>query len=179
MKRYFDLNYNGEPYDALGRRKGNELYYIGAGNKPQQKKNTGATAGARNGVPKKAPAGYKPPGGIKKGGFGNGAGGGDTKKVQELSGEIAELKLTSDTLEKERDFYFGKLRDIEILLQHNDQENPATEMVMKILYATEDEKVEIDDQGNLLITNANGELVEDTPAGAEEDNQPEENIEDI
>ena len=34
-------------------------------------------------------------------------------------------------------------------------------MVLKILYATEDEKVEVDDQGNLQITNANGEVIED------------------
>jgi len=33
MKRYFDLNYNNEPYDALGRRKGADLYYIAGGNK--------------------------------------------------------------------------------------------------------------------------------------------------
>ncbi len=32
MKRYFDLNYNGEPYDALARRKNQDLFYIlGAG----------------------------------------------------------------------------------------------------------------------------------------------------
>lgn len=32
MKRYFDLNYNGEPYDALARRKNQDLVYIlGAG----------------------------------------------------------------------------------------------------------------------------------------------------
>ena len=47
-----------------------------------------------------------------------GAGGASSAKVKELEGELAELKLTSDTLEKERDFYFGKLRDIEVLLQH-------------------------------------------------------------
>jgi hypothetical protein len=30
LKRYFDLNYNGEPYDAVGRRKGQDFYYLGA-----------------------------------------------------------------------------------------------------------------------------------------------------
>jgi len=47
-----------------------------------------------------------------------------------------------DTLEKERDFYFGKLRDIEMLLQANPaSQNSLTEQVLKILYASEDEKV--------------------------------------
>ena len=32
IKRYFDLNYNGAPYDAVGRRKGAQLYLIGGGN---------------------------------------------------------------------------------------------------------------------------------------------------
>jgi len=37
IKRFFDLNYNGAPYDALGRRKGDTLYLIGAANAlPQQ-----------------------------------------------------------------------------------------------------------------------------------------------
>ena len=40
IKRYFDLNYSGEPYNALQRRKGANIYYIMGGNKvapPQQK----------------------------------------------------------------------------------------------------------------------------------------------
>lgn len=28
IKRYFDINYNGNPYDAAGRRKGAQLYLI-------------------------------------------------------------------------------------------------------------------------------------------------------
>ena len=29
LKRYFDINYNGEPYDAVGRRKGADFFYLG------------------------------------------------------------------------------------------------------------------------------------------------------
>ncbi len=96
---------------------------------------------------------------------GGASGGANGKKVTELQNELAEVKLTADTLEKERDFYFGKLRDIEVLLQnYQDQDIPQVEMVMKILYATEDEKVEIDENGNLTITNADGEPVGDAAA---------------
>ena len=34
IKRYFDLNYNGAPYDAIEKRKGQSLYLIGGGNQP-------------------------------------------------------------------------------------------------------------------------------------------------
>ena len=33
MKRFFDIKYNGQPYDAVGRRKGQDLFYILGGNK--------------------------------------------------------------------------------------------------------------------------------------------------
>ncbi|KAF5961362.1 hypothetical protein HYC85_002571 [Camellia sinensis] len=53
--------------------------------------------------------------------------------------QIAELKLSVDSLEKERDFYFAKLRDIEILCQCPEIENLAVvEAIKRILYATDD-----------------------------------------
>lgn len=33
MKRFYDIKYNGTPYDAVGRRKGQDLFYILGGNK--------------------------------------------------------------------------------------------------------------------------------------------------
>mmetsp|Transcript_10847 Transcript_10847/g.28155 ORF Transcript_10847/g.28155 Transcript_10847/m.28155 type:complete len:282 (+) Transcript_10847:74-919(+) len=68
--------------------------------------------------------------------------GGDGSKVQALQLEVTDLKLTVDGLEKERDFYFGKLRDIEILCQtHEDQSLPFLQSVLSILYQTEEDFV--------------------------------------
>lgn len=50
--------------------------------------------------------------------------------------QIMDLKLTVDGLEKERDFYFGKLRDIELICQENEN-NPVLSKIIDILYATE------------------------------------------
>lgn len=44
-------------------------------------------------------------------------GSGDQNKA--LQQELSDMKMNMDTLEKERDFYFAKLRDIEVLLQAN------------------------------------------------------------
>ena len=52
--------------------------------------------------------------------------------------QMSEMKLTVDGLEKERDFYFSKLRDIEVLCQEHETEDlPVLKSIMDILYATE------------------------------------------
>lgn len=60
-------------------------------------------------------------------------------KIEELNSSIMEMKLTLEGMEKERDFYFGKLRDIELLCQDITQEdNPIIQKILAKLYATED-----------------------------------------
>ncbi|XP_062030306.1 microtubule-associated protein RP/EB family member 1A isoform X2 [Rosa rugosa] len=68
-----------------------------------------------------------------------GAGGANSAgEVLALSKEITDLKVSVDLLEKERDFYFGKLRDIEILCQTSGLESiPMSVAIKKILYAAD------------------------------------------
>ncbi|CAH8335620.1 unnamed protein product [Eruca vesicaria subsp. sativa] len=56
--------------------------------------------------------------------------------------KITELKLYIDSLENERDFYFSKLRDVEILCQNPDAEHlPLVGSIKRILYAADGEDV--------------------------------------
>ena len=68
----------------------------------------------------------------------------ENKSVELSSKKILELKIINENLEKERDFYFSKLRDIEILCESctNQQENPFVEEVKKILFSMEEDDFE-------------------------------------
>ncbi|KAK9815458.1 hypothetical protein WJX72_003972 [[Myrmecia] bisecta] len=62
-------------------------------------------------------------------------------QVTELTGQVTELKLKVDTVERERDFYFDKLRDIEILCQSPElQSIPIVKVFEKILYAADEKE---------------------------------------
>ncbi|KAJ9568103.1 hypothetical protein OSB04_004069 [Centaurea solstitialis] len=64
---------------------------------------------------------------------------GPSEEIQALSNEITELKISVDLLEKERDYYFAKLRDIEILCQAPELEHiPMVVAVKKVLYAADE-----------------------------------------
>ncbi|KAI4303879.1 hypothetical protein MLD38_039464 [Melastoma candidum] len=59
-------------------------------------------------------------------------------EIQALSKEIKDLKTSADNLANERDFYYRKLREIEILCQTPELEDlPMSVSVKKILYAAE------------------------------------------
>ena len=52
-----------------------------------------------------------------------------------------EMKIEMDGIDKEREFYFDKLRDIEVMLQDIEEKghgNELTAAIFKILYATAD-----------------------------------------
>ncbi|AES94625.2 putative microtubule-associated protein RP/EB [Medicago truncatula] len=67
--------------------------------------------------------------------------------------QITELKLSIDSLEKERDFYFAKLRDIEILCQTPEVEHSAVfAAIQKILYATDDNGSELEEAQAMLTS---------------------------
>jgi len=78
------------------------------------------------------------------------------QKNSELSRKNSELELTINAVEKERDFYFEKLRGIEVMLQVHEEEggnsNPSmlVERVLKVLYARSEDNVIVTDDGQLL-----------------------------
>ncbi|OCK96059.1 uncharacterized protein K441DRAFT_658132 [Cenococcum geophilum 1.58] len=130
-KRYWDQYYPGHDYDPLARRKG-------AGSLP----NTGAPAPraapaastARRAAPASntaAPRTRTPQGGAAS---------------AALREENNVLKETVSGLERERDFYFSKLRDIELLIQQAMDADPELEkdeggllkQIQTILYSTEE-----------------------------------------
>lgn len=50
------------------------------------------------------------------------------------------LKLALEGVEKERDYYFSKLREVELLCQEQGEENaPFVDRLMEVLYASDEQ----------------------------------------
>uniref|UniRef100_A0A3Q3FWA0 Microtubule-associated protein RP/EB family member 3 n=1 Tax=Labrus bergylta TaxID=56723 RepID=A0A3Q3FWA0_9LABR len=131
FKKFFDANYDGKEYDPLMMRQGQEGRPMRTSPTapktvppPQRQINTAPTR-------RSAPMSRN---------------GGDAELV-ELNQQLLDLKLTVEGLEKERDFYFGKLRDIELICQeHNDENHASLAKIMDTLYATEEGFAPPDDE---------------------------------
>ncbi|EEA27513.1 hypothetical protein EYB25_001492 [Talaromyces marneffei] len=131
-KKFWDQHYPGGDYDAVARRKASGGPATSAA--PVSAART-SSAGARRGT---TPTGA----GVRPRVAGAGAGPG----VAALNQEIAAQKEAIAGLEKERDFYFAKLRDIELLLQTAVEADPELEKdedslvkhIQGILYSTEE-----------------------------------------
>ncbi|KRX70929.1 AP-3 complex subunit sigma-2, partial [Trichinella sp. T6] len=68
--------------------------------------------------------------------------------------ELKELEMEHTNLAKERDFYYGKLRDIEILAQNCAEAGKGmnAETVLEVLYATEKDDAKLADIDNFVRT---------------------------
>lgn len=134
VKRYWDQHYPGGEYDAVGRRKASGA----PGGAAPVAAPRAASSSSRRGVTPTTSA-SRAPRVAAAGGAGAGA------ATAALQQEIATQKEAIAGLEKERDFYFAKLRDIELLLQTAIEENPEIEKeedtlvkhIQGILYSTE------------------------------------------
>ncbi|CAH0713275.1 unnamed protein product, partial [Brenthis ino] len=145
FKKFFDANYGGTEYDAMAQREGLPMGHGAAGAPPRAaptavKKPAApiAKVAARPQTIGKANNTIRsPPTNLSRL---NQSAKGDSKVIDDLNIQINELKATVDGLEKERDFYFGKLRDIELICQEmEEQQNaPIVQKILEILYATED-----------------------------------------
>jgi len=151
FKKFFDANYNGaDDYDpvmarggeVMGSAKGGALHKAPS-SKPSMSRTTTATPKVKQ--PGRSPA---VPSVKRSPGMSNA--GGDNQHVEELKGQIEQLNMDKEGLEKERDFYFNKLREIEVICQDNENQTHVKE-IMDVLYATEEgfappENAELEEQ---------------------------------
>ncbi|XP_024534929.1 microtubule-associated protein RP/EB family member 1B [Selaginella moellendorffii] len=131
IKRYCDSVSSSPNYNPVERRETSKGG-VGAGKKvgykPSSSRPCSAATAVRNSVSKSA-----------RPGAGSGIMVPGSAQIKALNEQVADLRLSVDSLEKERDFYFAKLRDIEILCQSSDVEGPEIiPAIQKILYATDE-----------------------------------------
>lgn len=168
--RKFWLNsFPGTEYDAVSRRRGlggNE----GAGARApsaagsRSTSSSGAAAAARRPVSSRpvASGSARPAAARTSASNARGApqnGGVDMATFEALTSQMGEMKLSVEGLEKERDFYFNKLRQIEIIIgarlesaaaEITDDEEQTLKEMQQILYAT-DEGFEVPDEEGGLV----------------------------
>ncbi|KAF8319745.1 microtubule binding protein [Clavulina sp. PMI_390] len=141
IKRFWDQNFASESYDPIARRKGAAVESATIAPVHRPVASAAATSSAARGVG----AGRRTPSGARSG---SSSGGYTYEFVSNLQNQLRESVAQMEGLEKERDFYFSKLRDIEILVQNQLEawEPEAGEKegevvlkeIQKILYSTED-----------------------------------------
>ena len=140
-KRFWDQYFPGHDYDAVARRKGTGAPAAPAASAPPApsapsaaRTSTGASTTRKTGA---TPINSRPAARAV------GAASGGSLVLKQ---ENEQLKEAIGGLEKERDFYFSKLRDIELLLQNAIEQDPSIETddngliknIQNILYSTKE-----------------------------------------
>ncbi|KAH8304204.1 microtubule-associated protein RP/EB family member 1 isoform X1 [Drosophila kikkawai] len=169
FKKFFDANYDGREYDPVAQRSGVKLGNgngsnggsgVGSSNNdlhlmhrrplqaptggvsrmpPRAIAHTAATKviSRTNNVAPASRVAAAATGTVKKNDSGSSV---NNQQIEEMSNQVMDMRINMEGLEKERDFYFSKLRDIEILCQEADdaEGHPLIQKILDILYATED-----------------------------------------
>jgi len=137
FKKFFDANYDGKEYDADEMRQG-EVMGAGGGRSSAMPRKTSAPLKPVVRVPPTRPASSRI-GVTSKAAPSPRASAATNQQLEDLTSQLMEMRLTVQGLEKERDFYFGKLREIEMICQEVEDGQPApVQKMLDILYATED-----------------------------------------
>lgn len=147
FKRFFDANYQGQDYDPIAARGGVDAVTGAGGRVPARSRMPMASSNgnghSRMTAPRPAPVRNAP---TPRASYGSSnrstnGGGASSAQVEELNATLVEKNLAIEGLEKERDFYFGKLRDIEVLAQELESAEIAgpefSQKILGVLYATE------------------------------------------
>ncbi|XP_023652421.1 microtubule-associated protein RP/EB family member 1-like isoform X2 [Paramormyrops kingsleyae] len=135
FKKFFDANYDGREYDPVEARQGQESAPQSSASPAPAKPRKAVSA-----APQRAAVAAKvsPKTLVVNPARRPGTAGGEEEK-NELLQKISMLSSTIQDMEKERDFYFGKLRNIELICQEKEGESdPTLQRIVDILYATDD-----------------------------------------
>ena len=171
-KRYWDQYFPGIDYDPVSRRKASGAPASTTAGAPVSAsslrtstagRNSGSTGAARRPVTSNTAATRAPrPGSGGAGGAAHAA----------LTQHNNELKETVEGLERERDFYFNKLRDIELMLQQEVEARPELEQegeqglvprLQAILYSTEEGfEIPPENEGEAAATHGGDAVEEET-----------------
>ncbi|XP_070774614.1 microtubule-associated protein RP/EB family member 2 isoform X1 [Enoplosus armatus] len=153
FKKFFDANYDGKDYDPVAARQGQDAIpppdpgeQIFNLPKKSHHAASSPTAGAsrsssttpksstptsRPSSAKKIPVPSTPAKGEKE----------LEAQVTHLTEEVNTLKSALEGVEKERDYYFSKLREVELLCQEQGEENaPFVDRLMEVLYASDEQE---------------------------------------
>lgn len=145
IKKFWDTNFPGTQYDAEGRRAGQVAApppLVGAVTVGQARNAPAARAPVRAAAAASSTTARRP---VARSSASAAV---PNETIQALTAQMDEMKVSVDSLEKERDFYFAKLRDIEIIVQErnaileqdpNEQaETDTLNQILAILYSTEE-----------------------------------------
>lgn len=150
FKKFFDANYDGKEYDPMEARQGQDALpppdpgeqIFNLPKKPHHANSPTAGAAKCSPIAKPGSTSSRPSSAKKAAPSSSVKSDKDLEsQVAHLNEQVHSLKIALDGVEKERDFYFGKLREIELLCQEHGQEgDDLVQRLMDVLYATDEQE---------------------------------------